>query len=100
MAHPISDDIRIAACLENTSGTINANPAWETLRLQSETIFADFNSVDSTELTAGRGMVDSIPAGVSVSGNIESYMFLNDTYTSFLAAILGYATVPFTTGTA
>ena len=99
MAHPISDDIRIGVSLETTSGTINTTPTWETMRLQSETIFADFNSVDSTELTAERGMVDSIPAGVSVSGNIESYMFMNDTYTSFLSAILGHASVPFTTGT-
>ena len=98
MAYATSDEVRIAVVEEAAAGTTPATPVFDILRLNSESITANFNTVDSQELTTARGQVDAIPAGQSVSGSIEAYACPNDVYQSFLAAILGSSTTPFTTG--
>ena len=63
MAYATSDEVRIAVVEEAAAGTTPATPVFDILRLNSESITANFTTVDSQELTTARGQVDAIPAG-------------------------------------
>ena len=84
----MADDVRIAAAEEATEGTL-VTGAYEKMRLNSESVSQQQNSVESAELNAARAQTDEIRAGASVSGSIETYAIMNDTLRLFFKSLLG-----------
>jgi hypothetical protein len=85
----LSDLNRIAIVSETTPGTTPTNPAFEVLRLLSESITQSANEVESGELNDSRGLSDSIRAGAGVSGTLESYVVYDSSYIECILAVLG-----------
>ena len=63
-----ADLVRLAAVKETVLGTTPATPAFDVLRYSSESVAQQQNTVESTELSASRGVSDAIQAGATTSG--------------------------------
>jgi len=85
----LSDLNRIAIVSEATAGTTPATPAFETLRLLSESVTSTNNNVDSGELDPARGVSDTIKAGADVGGTVEAYAVYDSAYIECILAVLG-----------
>ncbi len=94
----LSDLSRIAIVSEATPGTTPGTPAFENLRLLSESVTSTNNNVDSGELDPSRGLSDTIKAGAEVGGTIESYCVYDSSYIEAILSVLGAPVVWPSTG--
>lgn len=94
----LSDLNRIAIVSEVTPGTTPATPAFEKLRLLSESVTSTNNNVDSGELDPSRGLSDTINAGAEVGGTIEAYCVYDSSYIEAILSVLGATVVWPSTG--
>jgi hypothetical protein len=89
MAIASANTTRVAIIEEATWGTTPATPAFETLRLTSESLTNNRETIVSNELRGSdRNVSDSIPVGASAEGGIDfelSYGTYDDLLESFMA---------------
>ena len=86
---PLSDTAQIAIVEEVTRGVTPATPAFEILRLNSESIVWQTESVPDPELSPSRTLRDVIETGGAVSGSLETNLVFNTTFDTMWEAIFG-----------
>jgi hypothetical protein len=89
----LSDTARIAIIREVTRGVTPATPAFEILRINSESIVWEAESVPDPELNPDRTLRDVIGTGGAVRGSLETNLAFNATFDDLFEAIFGAAWV-------
>lgn len=85
----LSDTARIAIIEEVTAGTTPATPAFEILRLNSDSIVWEAESVQDPELNPDRTLKDVIGTGGAVRGSLETNLAANSTFEKMLESVYG-----------
>lgn len=88
---PLSDTAQIAIVEEVTRGVTPATPVFQILRLNSESIVWQTESVPDPELSPARTLRDVIETGGAVNGSLETNLVFNSTFDLFWEAIYGEA---------
>ena len=73
---------------ETVAGTTPATPAFKNLRITSETLVANFESLVSAELSPTADVADVRRGGLSVSGDVNFELHRDGGFEEFLAAAL------------
>lgn len=89
----LSDTARIAIVKEVTRGVTPATPAFEILRLNSDSVVWEAESVPDPELNPARTQRDVIGTGGAVRGTLETNLVFNSTFDDLFEAIFGAAWV-------
>ena len=84
-----ADDARVALIEETTPGTTPATPAFQLMRVISDTLKEESEAESSEELSSDRGVVNQIDGGRRVSGEISTYLFANDEFELLLGSLFG-----------
>lgn len=86
-----SDQARIVCVEEVTIGTIPATPAWESLRLLSDSLTHQANNVENAELALSPGITGQSRGGLNISGTLEMPLCYNWFVTYMMRAVIGDA---------
>jgi hypothetical protein len=89
----LSDTVRIAIIEETTEGVTPATPAFDLMRVNSDTLQIERESVNDPELNSARTLRDVIPTSRANRGAIETNLARNTVFENILAGIFGGAWV-------
>lgn len=85
----LSDTARIAIVPETVPGTTPATPVFQVLRINSDSIVWEAESVPDPELNPARTLKDVIGTGGAVRGSLETNLVFNTTFDLLWEAIYG-----------
>lgn len=84
-----SDQAKMYLELQAAKGSYNAATSWEPLRILSEGLVKQGNTIDSAELVDQVGETDAIPASSEVGGPLSCYMLASETFEQLMRGPMG-----------